>query len=104
MMTAIIAKTIRIVGETLYILTLFRNFSITRCDIIKFNIKRIPSFFDEIGIELHCDKTYLVTERVSGFLDLAEFLHAEEIFGSSWYSEAENGRELESVSMHKPPP
>lgn len=94
-MTVIDAKNVHIKGEELYISTKFRRFVLSKCDILGFTIRRVPSFFDELGIELRSDRIFLITERARGFFDVVEFLHVKELFGSSWYSDAETGRELD---------
>ena len=94
-MRAIAATKVHVEDGKLHISTRFRKFTVERDEIIVFRVKRIPSFFNELGIELQCDRLFLVTERAVGFLDLAEFLNFEELFGSLWYRDAENGRELE---------
>lgn len=97
-MAAINARTVQVEGERLYISTRFRKFVIYRSDILGFKVRRIPSFFEEVGIELQCSKLFLITERAIGFIDLAKFLHVEKLFGPLWYSDAESGRELEHAS------
>lgn len=77
--------------------TRFRKFTIYISDISGFKVLRISSLFDEIGIILRCGNEFLITERAEGFLDLAELLHVEKLFGPLWYRDAEGGRELEHV-------
>lgn len=94
-MATINARKVKIIGDQLYISTLFRTYLVGRDDIVRFRIARIPSLFDEIGLELQSIKCFFVTERVKGFLDLAEYLRVKEIFGPLWYRDVESGRKLE---------
>src|SRR4051812_18293059 len=93
-MITISAIKVQVDEERLVLLTKYRSFIVPTSEIFGFSVRRISSFFDEIGIELRSSKSFLVTERADGFFDLAKFLHIEELFGALWYSEAENGREL----------
>ena len=94
-MGVIKARKVKIDGDRLFISTRFRRFCLEKSDIASFKVGRIPSLFDEIGIELRSDKAFLITERASGFFELVIFLHVEEAFGPLWYRDAENGRQLE---------
>ena len=96
-MSAITARKVKVEGNKLYISTLFPNFLITRDVITEFKIGKVPSLFDEIGIELKCGKTFLITERISGFFDVAKFLRVEDAFGPLWYRDVEDGRLLEQT-------
>ncbi|AXK42365.1 hypothetical protein DVR09_08465 [Erythrobacter aureus] len=93
-MGVITAKKVEIDGEEIRLSSRFRKFYIRKGDIKEFRIKRIPSLFDEIGIEFSGEKTFLVSERARGFFDLTEFLNVETVFGAFWYRDAEDGREL----------
>jgi hypothetical protein len=95
------ARRVEVHGEEIFISTRFRKFVIERSEIASFKVQRIPSFFDEIGIELQCDKYFLVTERADGFLDLAKFLCLDKLFGQLWYRDAENGRILEGTGENQ---
>lgn len=96
-MSVIKATKVEVDGDKLSVSAHFRNFSLHRSTIASFMVRRIPSLFDEIGIELKSEKTFLVTERVSGFFELAKFLCVEEAFGPLWYRDAEDGRQLEQT-------
>jgi hypothetical protein len=63
-------------------------------DFETFRVRRIPSLFDEIGIELCGQQKILVPEGADGFFELAEVLDLEGVFGPLWYRDAEDGREL----------
>lgn len=78
-------------GDTLYLQSRFKKFSITKDSIEGFKIERIPSLFDEIGITINCGNNFLITERANGFFDLAKILDLEQYFGPLWYSDVENG-------------
>ena len=93
------ARKVKVDGDRLSISTQFRNFPLEKSAIASFKVGRISSLFDEIGIEVKCEKTFLVTERVSGFFELAKFLCVEEAFGPLWYRDAEDGRQLEQICV-----
>lgn len=93
-MGAVTAKKVEINGEEICLRSRFRKFDLRKKDIKEFRIRRMPSLFDEIGIELSGEKTFLVPERARGFFDLVEFLNVETVFGALWYRDAEDGREL----------
>jgi hypothetical protein len=107
-MGAVNATNVHIENGKLYLSTMFRRFIVEEGDILGFKVLRVPSLFEEIGIELQSDRNFIITERVNGFFDLANFLQIEELFGPLWYSDAENGRELLSKrnpdSDQFPPP
>jgi hypothetical protein len=94
-MSEITARKVEVDGDNLSIHNLFQSFSLKRNDITGFKVRRIPSLFDEIGIEIQASRTFLVAERAAGFFDLANFLGLEENFGPMWYRDAEDGRQLE---------
>ena len=94
-MDIIKAKNITLKGSIITISTTFRRFQIRLEDIGRLKVYRVPSLFEEIGIELFCGRTFLISERISGFFDLAEILRVGEIFGPFWYRDAEDGRQLE---------
>ncbi|WP_158703077.1 hypothetical protein [Allosphingosinicella vermicomposti] len=93
-MRVIRAKNVKINGNIILISTLFCRFYISRREIESVEVKGISSLFDEIGILIKSKKIFLVTERASGFFDLAEFLRFEDIFGYFWYRDAEDGKAL----------
>jgi hypothetical protein len=80
------------------VFTLLRRFSFKKADIQNFKVLRVPSLFDEIGIELQANRKFLITERVLGFFDLASFLDLEQAFGPLWYRDAEDGHQLEKCT------
>jgi hypothetical protein len=94
-MSEIKARKVKIDGDNLLIHTLLRSFLLKRDEIAGFKVSRIPSLFEEIGIEIQASRKFLVTERAVGFFDLACFLGLEEVFGPLWYRDAEDGRQLE---------
>ncbi len=89
------ARKVEICGDRISVRTLLRSFSLARSDVSGFRIVKIPSMYDEIGIELRGARDVLVTERVAGFFELAEFIGVEKAFGPLWYRDAEDGRQLE---------
>jgi hypothetical protein len=95
LMKPIKVKNIYLEGDKFSISTWFRKYSFQKDEIRSFKIEKISSLYDEIGIELQCDRTFLITERVAGFFDLAKFLSVEEIFGPLWYKDSEDGQQLE---------
>lgn len=95
LMDIIKAKNITLKGPIISISTTFRRFHIRLGEINHLKVYRVPSLFEEIGIELHCGRTFLISERISGFFDLAKILRVEEFFGPFWYRDAEDGRQLE---------
>ena len=94
-MSIVRVKKVEVDGENLSMSSAFRRFYVSRDEIDGFKVGRISSLFDEIGIELEGGRTFLITERASGFFNLVEFLHVEDAFGPLWYRDAEDGRSLE---------
>lgn len=97
-MNEIKARKVKVDGDTVLVFTFLRKFSFKKADIKNFKVLRIPSLFDEIGIELQANRKFIVTERDLGFFDLANFLNVEEAFGPLWYRDAEDGRSLEKCT------
>ena len=81
-------------GDLLYLFSRFRRFEHGRKDFETLKVRQIPSLFDEIGIELLGQKSFLITERADGFFKVAEYFNLEGIFGALWYRDAEDGRAL----------
>jgi hypothetical protein len=97
-MNDIKARKVKIDGDKVLVFTLLRRFSFKKADIQNFKVLRVPSLFDEIGIELQANRKFLITERVLGFFDLASFLDLEQAFGPLWYRDAEDGHQLEKCT------
>jgi hypothetical protein len=94
-MSVINVKKVQVDGNRLYLFSRFRRFQVEKDKIFAISVGLIPSFFDELAIELVSCRSFFVTERADGFLDLATFLDFANLFGPLWYSDAESGRELE---------
>lgn len=93
-MKFITAKKIEIDGYDIKISCVIRRYFINAKDIKSVSVKRITSLFDEIGIFIYSENIFLVTERVNGFFKLSVLLNFDDIFGSSWYKNAEDGLDI----------
>lgn len=100
-MRVIKVKKLWLDGNCLHLSTRFKTFNVDKSNVRKLSIKRVPSLVDEIGIELEGTRKFLITERVEGFLDLANFLCLDELFGVLWYRDAEDGHELSYAFEHR---
>jgi hypothetical protein len=88
------ARKVRVADDKIYISTYLSTFVVTKNEITDFKIKKIPSLFDEITIELNSEKRFIITERIADFFALTKYLGVEDLFGVLWYRDAEDGREL----------
>lgn len=57
-------------------------------------LERVSSLIDEIGLHVVAGKSYFLTDGISGFLKVAEFLSFHDKFGLDWHARAEAGESL----------
>lgn len=94
-MKKFVARKVEISSNNIVFFSIFKKKTIVSSDISRVQLYRIPSLFDEIAMTITVrDAAFVVSERVASFLELADFLHFDQIFGPLWYKYAEEGKEL----------
>ena len=97
-----VIKKVTVSGDRITFKTNFRKFEYGKEDFYALTVRRIPSLFDEIAIELSGERVFLIPEIADGFFELTRIFDFENVFGSLWYRDAEDGRDLR-LEMNTPP-
>lgn len=78
-------------GEIILERNLIQEWRIRPEDIQRISLVEQSSMLDEIGLFLETDAVFCITDAFEGFIEIANFMKFDELFGDRWYARAEAG-------------